>query len=259
MQPMVNLALRAARNSGQELVRRLDRFDRDQSSENEVIKFISDTIYSLEKGIIYELQKSLPEHNFTGRESGEQINDEKQPHWHISVLEEVANFRAGIPTYSIAILCKVQGKAEHAAVINPINGDEFTASRGRGAQLNSRRIRCGRALSLDDALIGLGHASGNTESQLKQRQIHANLITKNYDTRSIGSNLLSVLYVAADRFQSAMVCNLNSISLAVGQLITSEAGCLTADISGAPIITSQSNIAVANPRLLKSLLTQTLS
>lgn len=257
MQPMVNLALRAARNSGQDLVRRLDRFDREQSSGHEAVKFISDTIFSLEKGIIYELQKSLPEHNFTGRESGEQINDEKQPHWYISVLEEVANFRAGIPTYSIAILCKVQGKAEHAAVINPVNGDEFTASRGRGAQLNSRRIRCGRALSLDDTIIGLGHATGNTESQLKQRQLHAHLISKNYDIRSIGSGLLTVLYVAADRFQSALICNLNDTSLAIGQLMASEAGCLTADISGAPILTSQSNLAVANPRLLKTLLAQT--
>ena len=40
MQPMVNLALRAARNAGQDLVRRLDRYDAVQSTDQEKAKFI---------------------------------------------------------------------------------------------------------------------------------------------------------------------------------------------------------------------------
>ena len=61
MQPMVNLALRAARNAGQDLVRRLDRFDASQSTDQEKAKFIADCTIGLERSIIFELKKSLPE------------------------------------------------------------------------------------------------------------------------------------------------------------------------------------------------------
>lgn len=69
MQPMVKLALRAARNAGQDLVRRLDRFDAYQSTDQEKAKFIADCTIGLEKSIIFELKKSLPDHNFHGRET----------------------------------------------------------------------------------------------------------------------------------------------------------------------------------------------
>lgn len=254
MQPMVNLALRAARNAGQDLVRRLDRFDSIQSTDQEKAKFIADCMIGLEKGIIFDLKKSLPEHNFAGRETGEHIVDPKQPVWRIYVIDDIANFRVGIPTYAISIICQINGKTEHAVVTNPMNGDEFTASRGRGAQLNNRRIRSGTMSNLSDAIIGVVQPLKSSDSAIKQRQAIQSLFADGIDVRCIGSSILSMVYVAANRFQGAVICNVDNISLEAGKLITSEAGCLMADINGEPRITSAGNIAVANARLLKSLI-----
>lgn len=253
MQPMVKLALRAARNAGQDLVRRLDRFDAYQSTDQEKAKFIADCTIGLEKSIIFELKKSLPDHNFHGRETGDNISDEKQPTWQICVIDDISNFRVGIPSFAIIISCLQNGKNEHAIMVNPINGDEFTASRGRGTQLNNRRIRCGNTNTLEDSIVGYTQPLSFNEEALDQRQRLQSLMAKSYDLRNIGSNALSLGYVAADRFQGALLSNIDEFALAAGSLIASEAGCLLADVNGAPQPKPGSHIVVSNPRLLKAL------
>ncbi|MEK9766014.1 MAG: inositol monophosphatase family protein [Thalassolituus sp.] len=254
MQPMVNLALRAARNAGQDLVRRLDRFDATQSTDQEKAKFIADCTIGLEKGIIFELKKSLPEHSYEGRETGLNAGKDGQPTWQICVIDDIANFRVGIPSFAIVINCLNNGRAEHTVIVNPMNGDEFSASRGRGALLNNRRIRCGNQNSLTDSIVGFTQPMGLNENAAQQRTKIMSLMEGNYDVRSIGSGALTLAYVAADRFQAALVADLDAISLNAGNLLASEAGCLLANINGEPRLSAPANIAVANPRLLKALL-----
>jgi len=254
MQPMVNLALRAARNAGQDLVRRLDRFDSAQSTDQEKAKFIADCTIGLEKSIIFELKKALPEHNFHGRETGQNGDNSSQPTWQICVIDDIANFRVGIPAFAFIICCVVNGKTEHAVIINPINGDEFTASRGRGSQLNNRRIRCGHINALNDAIVGYTQPLGTSDSVHDQRERVQRLMGKTYDLRNIGSNALSICYVAADRFQAAMLSNVDEYALNAAGLVAAEAGCLMSEVSGQPMLKAPANVVVSNPRLLKALL-----
>lgn len=240
MQPMVNLALRAARNAGQDLVSRLDRFDMHQNTVQEKAKFIADCTIGLEKNIIFEIKKSLPDHNFQGKETGYNGQDERQPLWQVCVIDDITNFRLGIPSFAILLSCHVNGKAEHAVVINPTNGDEFTASRGRGAQLNNRRIRCSNQTNLADVMLGVN--------------FYSEPMNKALDIRNIGSSALSICYVAANRFQGALLRNVDEFALSAAGLVASEAGCLLSDLAGQARISAPANIAVSGPRLLKALL-----
>ncbi len=254
MQPMVNLALRAARNAGQDLVRRLDRFDSYKSTDQEKAKFVADCTIGLEKGIIFELKKALPEHNFYGRETGQNGEQANQPVWQVCVIDDISNFRVGIPSFAIIVCCMQNGKAEHSVILNPINGDEFTASRGRGAQLNNRRIRTGNVNSLSDAIVGYTQPIGNNEAAFDQLQRLQRLMSKSFDLRNIGSNALSICYVAADRFQGALLSNVDEFALNAAGLLASEAGCLLSEVSGQPLLRAPANLVVSNPRLLKALL-----
>ena len=254
MQPMVNLALRAARNAGQDLVRRLDRFDSAESTDQEKAKFIADCTIGLEKNIIFELKKAYADHSYHGRETGLNSGEAKQPVWHICVIDDIANFRVGIPAFAIIIACQINGKVEHAVITNPMNNDEFSASRGRGTQMNNRRIRCGNTRALSDAIVGYTQPMGYGEDAYSQRERIMKLMSKTYDLRNIGSNALSMAYVAADRFQGALLSNLDEFSLMAGNLIVSESGALLSDISGQPQLKAGANVVVTNPRLLKNLL-----
>jgi myo-inositol-1(or 4)-monophosphatase len=121
--------------------------------------------------------------------------------------------------------------------------------------LNGRRIRCGGVTTLTDSITAFTQPMGLSDNASAQRAKIMRLMESNYDVRSIGSGVLTIAYVAADRFQAALVSDLDAISLNAGNLLASEAGCLLAAIDGAPRVTAPANLAVANPRLLKSLLT----
>lgn len=255
MQPLVNLALRAARNAGQDLVRRLDRFDPYQSSDQEKAKFVADCAIGLEKGIIFELQKACPEDSFQGRETSFHSSASGTPrnHWQVCVIDDLMNFRVGLPDFAIIVTCLQNGRPEHTVIVNPVNGDEFSASRGRGAQLNNRRIRCGGTRDLGQALIGYTspHRSGDQAAALRQNII--SLMNNADDLRALGSGALTMAYVAADRLQGALLCNLDEFSYNAGNLIALESGALVSDLNGSALVKCPADIAVSNPRLLKEI------
>jgi myo-inositol-1(or 4)-monophosphatase len=256
MQPLVNLALRAARNAGQDLVRRLDRFDPYQSSDQEKSKFVADCAIGLEKGIIFELQKACPEDSFQGRETGihSPADSNVKNHWQVCVIDELSNFRVGLPDFAIIVSCQVKGKTEHTVVLNPMNGDEFSASRGRGAMLNNRRIRCGQNRDLGRALIGFTSPHGGEgERVFELRKKIISLMAVSEDVRTTGSAVLTMAYVAADRLQGALICNADEFTLNAGGLIAKESGALAAGLNGAPLLANQKDLLISNPKLLKDL------
>ena len=107
--------------------------------------------------------------------------------------------------------------------------------------------------TLEDSIIGYTLPRSSNEEAFDQRQRLQSLMVKSYDLRNIGSNALSLAYVAADRFQGALLSNVDEFALTAGSLIASEAGCLLADASGQPQLKAPANLVVSNPRLLKAL------
>lgn len=251
---MVNLALRAARNAGLDLASRLERFDLHQSSDQELAKFIADCAIGLEKNIIFDLKKSFSEHNFLGRETGQNGDAAKQPTWQVCVIDDFSNFCVGIPYFAISIAHIAHGKTEHAVVLNPLNNDEFIASRGRGAQLNGRRIRCSSNSKIEDGIIGYTQPNGTNQSVLEQRQRIISMMEQGLELRNLGSSALSLCSVAANRFQGALLSQIDSFSLTAAGLIANEAGCLIVDAQGQALIKAPANILVGNPNIIKGLL-----
>ena len=59
----------------------------------------------------------------------------------------------------------------------------------------------------------------------------------------------------ADRFQGALLSNVDEFALNAAGLIATEAGCLLADVTGQPKgCVLPANLVVTNPRLLKPML-----
>lgn len=256
MQPLVNLALRAARNAGQDLVSSLDRFDPSQSTAQEKAKFIAECSIGLEKSIIFELTKAFPQHDVYGRETGAhgaEKSDNKTV-WQVCVIDDLNNFRVGLPVFAIIVTCMVNGRAEHTVLLNPMSDDEFTASRGRGAHLNNRRIRCGGETQLANSIIGFNMPNrlDDTHSQKIQTNIHK-LMVHAGDVRSLGSNALTLAYVAADRLQGSMITDMDEFSFHSASLISNEAGCLLASIDGSAQISTPASFFAGNARLLKAM------
>ena len=256
MEPMINIALRAARQVGENIVRASDDLDRLDVVEKGVNNFVSEVDINAEQEIIYQLRKAYPDHAFLGEESGLTGSEDADYQWIIDPLDGTTNFVRGIPHYAISIACLYRGKLEHAVVLDPVRREEFTASRGRGAQLNGRRIRVSSATSLAGTLIGTGipykdHCDDKLQAYCQSLE---SLAGKCAGIRRAGAASLDLAYVAAGRLDAFWEIGLSSWDIAAGALLIREAGGLVADIDSSENFLQSGNIVAGSPKCFKAVL-----
>ena len=256
MEPMINIALRAARKAGENVVRASDDLDRIDVVAKGVNDYVSEVDIIAEQEIIYHLQKAYPDHAILGEETGLTGSDEAEYQWIIDPLDGTTNYARGIPHYAISIACLHKGKLEHAVIVDPVRREEFTASRGRGAQLNGRRLRVSKRNSLDGALLGTGipfkgHCDDKLEAYAKTVEVLAGECA---GIRRAGAASLDLAYVAAGRLDAFWEIGLAKWDIAAGALLIKEAGGLVSDINASDNYLESGNIVCGNPKCFKAVL-----
>ena len=121
MQPMVNIALRAAREAGEMIVKSADNLDIVKVDEKSRHDFVTEVDRRSEDMIIQAIQKAYPDHTFLGEETGRTGNPDAEVEWIIDPLDGTTNFVRGIPHVAISIACRVKGKLQHAVVVEPLS------------------------------------------------------------------------------------------------------------------------------------------
>ncbi len=256
MEPMINIALRAARKAGENIVRASDELHRFEVKAKGVNNFVTEVDINAEREIIYHLQKAFPDHAILGEESGLIGSEQAEYRWIIDPLDGTTNFIRGIPHYAVSIACLHRGKIEHAVVVDPVRHEEFTASRGRGAQLNGHRIRVSDLASLDGALLGTGipfknHCDDKLAAYSKSIEV---LGAQCAGIRRAGAASLDLAYVAAGRLDAFWEIGLAQWDIAAGVLLVREAGGLVADIDASDNYLESGNIVCGNPKCFKAVL-----
>lgn len=253
---MLTMALRAGRKAAELIERAFERVDLipvEMKSRND---FVTEVDKASEKEIIYHLRKAYPDHSFRGEESGFIQGKNSDYEWIIDPLDGTTNFVHGVPHFSISIACLYKGQIEHAVVIDPIKREEFTASRGRGAMLNDRRIRVSPRRGMEGALIGTGIPfSGYALEHITPYLACVQEIAgQTSGIRRCGSAALDLAYVAAGRFDAFWEMKLNKWDIAAGILLVTEAGGLVSDFNGGVDYLETGHVVVGSPKVFKPVL-----
>jgi myo-inositol-1(or 4)-monophosphatase len=258
MQPMLNIALTAARKAGQLILRASEELDMVVVEEKGKNDFVSEVDRRAEEEIIYHLHKAYPEHSIEGEEGGLKEGREGASDyvWVIDPLDGTTNFLRGIPHYAISIACKYRGRLEHGLIYDPVRDETFSASRGRGAKLNDRRIRVSKLKSLDGALVGTGipfrsHLEGHLPAYMQSLEAVA---SETAGIRRAGAASLDLAYVAAGRLDGFWEIGLQEWDIAAGALLVQEAGGLVSDFKGGNDYLNSGDIVAGNPKCFKALL-----
>ncbi|GAB1269209.1 inositol-phosphate phosphatase [Aurantivibrio infirmus] len=256
MEPMLTVALNAARKAAQIIEQAIDRLDKVTVETKTRNDFVTQVDIKAEKEIIYHLRKAYPEHKIVAEETGEHEVGESDYKWIIDPLDGTTNFIHGIPHFAVSIACVYKGKIEHAVIIDPIKREEFTASRGKGAQLNGRRIRVTDLTGLEGALIGTGlpfngYAFEHIDPYLNCLK---EIAGQTAGIRRPGSAALDLAYVAAGRFDGFWEIGLKPWDMAAGILLIKEAGGMLADFKGGEDYLNSGNIVAGAPKVFKNLL-----
>jgi len=250
---MLNIAVRAARNAGDIIVRHLNRIDQLTVASKERNDFVSEADHQAEAEIIAVIRKAYPAHSVLAEESGHHAGNEEFQ-WIIDPLDGTTNFLHGFPQFAVSIALKHKGRLDQAVVYDPLRQELFTASRGGGAFLDNRRIRVSRQTGLGGALLGTGFPYKDQRHLDAYLNMFRALIVDSAGIRRPGSAALDLAYVAAGRLDGFWEIGLNAWDMAAGVLLIQEAGGLVGDLAGGHSYLENGNIVAATPKLFAVML-----
>jgi myo-inositol-1(or 4)-monophosphatase len=255
MHPILNIAIRAARRAGSVINRAaLDGTPLEVASK-QAKDYVTQIDRAAEDAVVEVIRKAYPDHAILAEESGPSAGAARTDYrWIIDPLDGTTNFIHGFPQYCVSIGVQHRGALAHAVVYDPAKNEMFTASKGRGAFLNDRRIRASRCAKLADALV----ATGFPFKELKRldrymAQLRA-MMEASSGVRRAGSAALDLAYVAAGRVDAFWELGLSPWDMAAGALLVQEAGGMVADPEGKEGFLDSGDIVAAAPKLMSSLL-----
>jgi len=252
MNPMVNIAVRAAREAGRVLTRSFNRLDTVKVTEKGKNEYVSEVDRNAEQAIIEVLRGKFPHHAILAEESGSHGGNEYL--WIVDPLDGTTNYLHGFPQFSISIALKVKGRLEVGVVYDPIKEDMFTASRGEGALLNDRKLRVTQRKGLHGALLGTGIPFRDFRFTENYMGMLKDLIKDTAGIRRPGSAALDFAYVAAGRLDGFWELGLAPWDFAAGALLVREAGGMVTDIAGGERFLETGNVIAGGLKVHNAML-----
>ena len=124
MQPLLNIAISAARQAGDIIVRHIEQLDRIKITAKSNEESFCEVDIKAEQAIINSIHKAYPDHGIIAEESGIQ-NGDAESVWIIDPLDGTNNFLHSFPFYAVSIALRVKNRIEHAVVYDPLDGSSL--------------------------------------------------------------------------------------------------------------------------------------
>ena len=250
LHPMLNMASKAARAAGAIINRAALDIESVRVSQKQVNEYVTEVDKAAEQAIIETLLTAYPGHGILGEETGSEFGAKDSEYvWIIDPLDGTTNFIHGFPVYCVSIALAVQGRIEQAVVYDPTRNDLFTATKGRGAYLNERRIRVSKRTQLKDSLISTGFPFRPGDNFKSYMNMMADVMQRTAGLRRPGAAALDLAYVAAGFTDGFFETGLSIWDVAAGSLLVTEAGGLIGNFTGEADFMEQRECMAGNPRV----------
>ena len=250
--PLINVMVGAAEKAARTLVRDFGEVEQLQVSKKGPADFVSSADIKAEKTIRAELSKARPDFSFLMEESGSSGPQDSDSRWIVDPLDGTTNFLHGLPHWAISIAAEVKGAIVAGVILDPINNELFWAERGKGAYVNSKRLRVSGRQTLDVAMVATGmpfKGKDPAENYLAELDLMMREVAA---VRRFGSAALDLAYVAAGRYDAFWEYGLQPWDVAAGQILVTEAGGYATEINGGANAVFGGTLLAGNTTLHKS-------
>jgi myo-inositol-1(or 4)-monophosphatase len=250
LHPMINVAIKAARAAGAIINRAALDVESVRISQKQVNDFVTEVDHAAEKTIIETLLGAYPGHGILAEESGSEHGAKDSEFvWIIDPLDGTTNFIHGFPVYCVSIALAVKGKIEQAVIYDPSRNDLFTATRGRGAYMNDRRLRVSKRIRLAECLISTGFPFRPGDNLPDYMAMMGEVMKRTAGLRRPGAAALDLAYVAAGFTDGFFESGLQPWDVAAGSLLVTEAGGLVGNFTGEADFLAQHECLAGNPKV----------
>lgn len=254
MQPAIKMALRVARQGSDYLKAHFERQEptgKDDSERRRQLERVEQSIYD---NFVEQLEKAYKDHSIAPMNEASAGTSEKS--WHIFPVLGRENFLRGIPEFALALAQKKNNRTENLLLVNPVTDEEYSASRGHGAALNSRRVRASEIKLTGDAAVAtnLLDQARKSEDPMLWGEMAAVLARDSGIFRTSGCMVLDIARVSAGLMDAAIIFRPEAADLDLGVTLAMESGALSGDFSGNPSSGKARQLVVANPKLFREVL-----
>jgi myo-inositol-1(or 4)-monophosphatase len=247
---MLNVAVSAARAAGAIINRAALDIESVRIAQKQINDFVTEVDQKSEAAIIETLLTAYPGHGIWAEESGREHGAQDSEFvWIIDPLDGTTNFIHGFPIYCVSIALAFKGKVEQAVVYDPTRNDMFTATKGRGAYMNERRIRVSKRTQLQDCLVSTGFPYRPGDNLPQYMSMFSDVVQRVAAVRRPGAAALDLAYVAAGFSDAFFESGLQPWDVAAGSLLIQEAGGLVGNFSGEADFLEQSECMAGNPKI----------
>jgi myo-inositol-1(or 4)-monophosphatase len=167
---------------------------------------------------------ATPDCGIVGEEGGTH-NAQQRVQWVVDPLDGTVNFLYGVPIFAVSIGASIDGNYVAGAVVDVMRGETFSASKGGGARLDGKLIRCSDVQTMGDALVVTGF-SYTPRLRAMQGEIVRRLLPVARDIRAFGSAALHLCWMACGRVDAYFERDIKIWDWAAGALIAVEAGAI---------------------------------
>ena len=249
--PCKQIAIAAAYKAAEVLRSRFGNISRIRKKD--AVEIVTEADTESEQEIISTICGRFPEHSILGEESGlKEGNSEFR--WVIDPLDGTVNFAHQVPIFCTSIALTYRDDIVLGVILNPVDGELYTALRGQGAQLNGRPIRVSKTTAVSESLLVTGFPYHIREIYEPIMTRYGNCLKTSQAVRRLGSAALDLCYVACGRFEGFWEQCLKPWDTAAGALIASEAGATVTTFSNQPYQLGDQEILVTNGHVHKEML-----
>ena len=224
-----------------------------QINQKSAFDLVTEADTESEKQIMTTIRKAFPDHSILAEESGANKGTAEYQ-WLIDPLDGTTNYVHQLPFFTIAIALAVSDKIELGLVLNPMDGELYSAIAGKGATLNGKPIKVSSTASVSNSLLVTGFPYNFDEIVEPSMKRFSVCQQASQGVRRLGSAALDLCYVACGRFDGFWEQNLKPWDKAAGAVIAAEAGAVISDFSNQSFSIDQKEILVSNGRIHQEML-----
>lgn len=251
MNPVLNVAVDAAHAAASIIRRQAQHVDAVPFERKARHDYVTEVDRACEEEIVRQIRRYYPDHAFLGEEGG--ASGDSDTVWVIDPLDGTSNYIHGIPHVAVSIAQQVNGRTEHAVVYDVMHDELFTASRGNGAFLNQKRIRCTSRTGLENAMVATAFPFRQRGKLQAYARVFQAVFAKTEDFRRAGTASLDLAWVAAGRLDAYYEIGLKPWDVAAGALLVREAGGVVLDFDGNDAVENAGTVIAAPYKLMTPL------
>jgi myo-inositol-1(or 4)-monophosphatase len=231
---LLDLATRAARAAGAELLRRYGHVEGLDTKSSDTDP-VSDADRAAERLLVQMISAERPHDAVIGEEGADRPGGSGYT-WVLDPLDGTVNYLYQLGNFAVSVAVQDNGDAADAGgdaagrggglvgvVFDPVTDRTFTAIRGCGAFLNGRPLRVNDPVPMRRAMVATGFGY-EPRRRAVQGEFVARLLPHIRDIRRFGSAALDLCSVAAGAVDCYFEEGINHWDHAAGGLIAREAG-----------------------------------